>query len=121
MLAEQQRSILDEHGVGIVGQLAQASNREACIGKRLFVCGMLLGCPFRRNRGAPEMRELALGEPRADRAGEGPHQRGSRDSLATILISVMPALGISRATSIAVQAGGGPTTYLFLTATIAGI
>jgi hypothetical protein len=122
MAVKQQRSVLDEHSVGVVGKLGQADDLEAGVGNRLLIGGVLRRGTLGRDGPSLKVRQLAFGEPWTDRAGEGStHQRGGCDSLATILISVMPVSGISRATSIAVQAGGGPTTYLFFTATIAGI
>ena len=48
MLAEQQRGVLDEHRVGIVGKLGQADDLEPGVGERPLIIGMLAG---RRGQG----------------------------------------------------------------------
>src|SRR5690349_13508991 len=119
---EEQGRVFHENRVRIVGQLWQANDFKTRAGEGLFVFRVLRGGQRSVDRRPIQMRQLALSDPRAHGPRESAsHQRFGLGSLATILISVMPVLGMSRETWIAVQAGGGPTRYLFFTATIAGI
>ena len=82
MLAEDQRGILDEHRVGIVGQLGQADDLEPRVLQRPLIGGVLSRGLGGIDRHALEVGQLALGEPRADGAGEGaPHLRFSTQSM----------------------------------------
>jgi hypothetical protein len=106
MAVEQQRGVLDEDRVGMIRQLGQADDLEAGVAQRVLIGGVL---PLGRaciDRNPLQVSQRAFGKPWAHRSRERScHQRFG--SLAMILISVIPLLGISRDTPIAVHAGGG--------------
>ena len=73
MIAEDQRRILDEHGIGVVGQIGQADDLEPRASERLLIGRVLRGGLGGIDRHALEMRQLALRQARADGAGESLH------------------------------------------------
>lgn len=71
MSAEQDSRILDEHCIGIIGELGQADHVEAGITQCLLIGMVLSGGPDRIDRRAIEMGEGTFGKARAHGPGEG--------------------------------------------------
>ena len=69
MLAEQQGGVLDEHAVGEIVERGQAAHLQARLRQRPLIGRMLRDRPADIH--ALRLRRLALGEARADGAGEG--------------------------------------------------
>ncbi len=78
VIAEQHGGVLDEHRVGIAGQIGQPNDFEPGLAQRLLISGMLNNGARGVDRNAALMGQLAIGEARADGAGESAgHQRDS--------------------------------------------
>ena len=71
MAVENEGGILDEDGVRVISKLRQAHDRVPGSGEGVLISLVLSRSPLGVDRRALEVGELALGEPRADRAGVG--------------------------------------------------
>jgi len=97
VLPKQDRHILDEDAVGMLGQSGQARDRKARLDQRVFISRMLADRAQGVDRRIERLRRLALGEARADGAREsGGHGRPLAKKKAARKCSGPPRFSLDR-------------------------